>query len=187
MRSTANCGRKRSAIFVRLATRRQHGLQFTTPRHGLNKRCPQFKGFRKVRSRSSRASGSASSCERVLLQIGEARQLTERLREAEIIAERLNDDRRRGQVCAFMTNAYIVLGAADKALVTGARALEIAGVSRLRLRILTTSHLEQANYHRVSIDGSSSLPQATSRRYPRIGSTRLSTAPCLYRSWIGSF
>jgi tetratricopeptide (TPR) repeat protein len=47
-----------------------------------------------------------------------------------------------------MTNAHILLGAPDKALVTGAHALEIAGrLQDLGLRILTTSHLEQANYH----------------------------------------
>jgi len=58
----------------------------------------------------------------VLVQFGEPRLMLERLREAETLAERLNDDRRRGQVCAFMTNIHSQLGELDKALVTGTRA-----------------------------------------------------------------
>jgi tetratricopeptide (TPR) repeat protein len=61
----------------------------------------------------------------------------------------LNDDRRRGRVCAYMTNSYSVLGELDEALVTGTRALEIAGrLGDLELRILTTSYLEQVQYFR---------------------------------------
>ena len=75
--------------------------------------------------------------------------MLERLREAEALAERLNDDRRRGRVCAFMTNTHSLLGELDEALVTGTRALEIAGrLGDLRLRILATSYLEQAHYFR---------------------------------------
>ena len=85
----------------------------------------------------------------VLNQLGEVRRALERLREAEALAERLNDDRRRGRVCAFMTNIHSLLGELDEALVTGTRALEIAGrLGDLRLRILTTSYLEQAHYFR---------------------------------------
>ena len=63
----------------------------------------------------------------VLAQLGEIRLALERLREAEALAERLNDDGRRGRVCAFMTTAHNNLGELDEALVTGARAIEIAG------------------------------------------------------------
>ncbi len=85
----------------------------------------------------------------VLNQLGEGRRMLERLREAESLAERLNDDRRRGQVCAFMTNIHSLLGELDEALVTGTRALEIAGrLGDLKLRILATSYLEQAHYFR---------------------------------------
>jgi hypothetical protein len=38
----------------------------------------------------------------------------ERLREAETLAERLNDDRRRGRVCAFMTNILTLVGELDE-------------------------------------------------------------------------
>jgi class 3 adenylate cyclase/tetratricopeptide (TPR) repeat protein len=85
----------------------------------------------------------------VLSQLGEVRRSLERLREAEILAERLNDDRRRGRVCAFMTNTHSQLGELDEALAPGTRALEIAGrLGDLKLRILTTSYLEPAHYYR---------------------------------------
>jgi len=85
----------------------------------------------------------------VLNQLGEIRRVLERLCEAETLAERLNDDRRRGRVCGFMTLTHSLLGDSDEALVTGTRALEIAGrLGDLRLRIWTTSILEQAHYYR---------------------------------------
>jgi tetratricopeptide (TPR) repeat protein len=85
----------------------------------------------------------------VLTQLGEPRRQLELLREAETLAERLNDDRRRGRVCAFVTNSHSQLGELDEALVTGARALEIAGrLGDLRLRIPATTHLEYAHYLR---------------------------------------
>jgi class 3 adenylate cyclase/tetratricopeptide (TPR) repeat protein len=85
----------------------------------------------------------------VLTPLGEVRRALERLREAEALAERLNDGLRRGQVCAFMTNVYSLLGELEEALVTGTRALEIAGrLGDLRLRILATSYLQNAHYYR---------------------------------------
>jgi predicted ATPase len=85
----------------------------------------------------------------LLNRLGEARRALERLREAEALAERLGDDRRRGRVYAVMTNTHSLLGEPDKALVTGSRALEIAGrLGDLSLRILTTTYLEQAHFHR---------------------------------------
>jgi tetratricopeptide (TPR) repeat protein len=85
----------------------------------------------------------------VLATLGEVRRALERLSEAEALAERLNEDRRRGRVCAFMTNAHSLLGELDEALVTGTRALEIARrLGDLRLNIPTTTQLEQAHYYR---------------------------------------
>jgi tetratricopeptide (TPR) repeat protein len=85
----------------------------------------------------------------VLAQLGEVRRMRERLREAEALAERLDDDRRRGRVCAFAIHAHTMLGELDEALVTGIRALKIAGcLGDLRLRLLTTTYLEQAHYNR---------------------------------------
>jgi class 3 adenylate cyclase/tetratricopeptide (TPR) repeat protein len=85
----------------------------------------------------------------MLGQLGEYRRVLERLCEAEALAETLTDDRRRGRVCAVMTNAHSQLGELDEALVTGTRALEIAGrLGDSRLRLLTTTYLEQAHYLR---------------------------------------
>jgi class 3 adenylate cyclase/tetratricopeptide (TPR) repeat protein len=85
----------------------------------------------------------------VLRQLGEGRKMLEHLREAEAISERLKDDRRRGQVCAFMTTVLSTFDDLDEALVAGNRALEIAhDLGDLRLRIIATSHFEQAHYYR---------------------------------------
>ncbi len=85
----------------------------------------------------------------VLNQLGEVRRTLERLREAESLAQRLNDDRRHARVCALMTNIHSHLGELDEALVSGTRAREIAARSEdLELRILATSYLEQAHYNR---------------------------------------
>jgi class 3 adenylate cyclase/tetratricopeptide (TPR) repeat protein len=85
----------------------------------------------------------------VLNNLGEVRRAMERTREAETIAERLKDDWRRGRVCALVTNIHSLLGDPDEALVTGTRALEIAGrLGDAKLRIVSTSYLEQAHYYR---------------------------------------
>ena len=85
----------------------------------------------------------------VLSQLGRGQRMLECLREAEVLAERLNDDCRRCRVYAFMTVTHSLLGELDEALVTGSRALEIAGrLGDLSLRILATSYLVQANYLR---------------------------------------
>jgi tetratricopeptide (TPR) repeat protein len=85
----------------------------------------------------------------VLHQLGEIRSTLERLREAEALAERLNDDLRRGRVCAFVTNVHNNLGELDEALASGSSALAIARMlGNLDLRILSTSFLAQAHYFR---------------------------------------
>jgi class 3 adenylate cyclase/tetratricopeptide (TPR) repeat protein len=86
---------------------------------------------------------------RVLRQLGEGRLMLEHLRKAEALAERLQDDRRRGQVYALMTTVHSSLDELDEALVTGTRALDISGrLDDLQLRVVATSHLEQAYYYR---------------------------------------
>jgi tetratricopeptide (TPR) repeat protein len=85
----------------------------------------------------------------LLGQLGEYREVMERLREAEVVAETLDDDRRRARLCAVMTNAHSQLGHLDEALRFGTRALAAAGRSGdLALRLLTTTYLEQASYFR---------------------------------------
>jgi class 3 adenylate cyclase/tetratricopeptide (TPR) repeat protein len=84
-----------------------------------------------------------------LVGLGELRGALKRLREAEALAEKLDDDRRRGRVFAVLTNARSHLGELDEALATGTRALEIAGrLGDLRLRLVTTTYLEQAHVFR---------------------------------------
>src|SRR5262249_25162857 len=85
----------------------------------------------------------------VLRQLGEVRQMLEHLREAEVLAGRLKDDRRLGQVCCFMTTVLSTLDEQDEAVVTGTRALEIARrLGDLKLRIVSATYLEQAYYYR---------------------------------------
>ncbi|HEU4342093.1 MAG TPA: AAA family ATPase, partial [Candidatus Binatia bacterium] len=85
----------------------------------------------------------------VLTQLAELRPALERLREAETLSERLNDDHRRARVCSVLMTLHTLLGELDEAVATGTRALEMAGrLGDLRLRILTTSYLEQAQYYR---------------------------------------
>jgi class 3 adenylate cyclase/tetratricopeptide (TPR) repeat protein len=86
---------------------------------------------------------------RVLLTLGEVRHALTPLRQAEILAETLNDNRRRGLVSALLAANHCLLGELDEALVTGTRALEIARrIGDLRTRILTTSNLEMVYYLR---------------------------------------
>ncbi len=85
----------------------------------------------------------------VLRQLGEGRQMLDHLREAEAVATQLKDDRRRGQVCAFMITVQSTLDHLDEALDTGSLALEIAGrLGDLKLRIVATSYLEQVHCYR---------------------------------------
>jgi class 3 adenylate cyclase/tetratricopeptide (TPR) repeat protein len=81
--------------------------------------------------------------------LGEVREALERLREAETIAERLNDDHRRGLVSALMTNTHSLLGELDAALASGGRGLAIAAsLGDSALRTVATAYLEQAHYYR---------------------------------------
>jgi DNA-binding winged helix-turn-helix (wHTH) protein/tetratricopeptide (TPR) repeat protein len=94
----------------------------------------------------------------VLIRLGEAQQLLDRLREAEVLAKMLADDRRIAQVYAFITNAHLLCGAPQEALATGVRALEMAErISDLRLRLSATTFLEQAHYHLADYGSSARL------------------------------
>jgi tetratricopeptide (TPR) repeat protein len=85
----------------------------------------------------------------VLIQLGEYRTALERLHEAEALAETLNDNRRRGRVCGFLTTMLLQLGDLDEARAFGTRALAIAGeLGDLELRILSTSFLGVVHHHR---------------------------------------
>jgi class 3 adenylate cyclase len=123
----------------------------------------------------------------VLANLGEVRRALERTREAERIAERLNDDHRRGRVSALVTNIHTLLGELDEALTSGNRALEIAGrLGDPRLRILSTSYLEQVHYYRADYERSSSWLSTTSPpcrrvavRVLRDGRPAVDLGPCV--------
>jgi class 3 adenylate cyclase/tetratricopeptide (TPR) repeat protein len=84
----------------------------------------------------------------LLSQLAEARRAFEIVLEAQALAERLNDDHRRGLVFAFTTH-HLASSAPGEALVAGRRALEIAErLGDLGLRLVTTDYLEQAHFWR---------------------------------------
>lgn len=85
----------------------------------------------------------------VLTPLGELRRAREHLREADFLAQELNDDYRRGRVSAALMTIHSLLGDLDEAIVTGTRALDIAEhLDDLKLRIPIISYLEQAHYYR---------------------------------------
>jgi class 3 adenylate cyclase/tetratricopeptide (TPR) repeat protein len=84
----------------------------------------------------------------VLTQLNEVRHVLEQLREAEALARRLSDDRRRGSACAFLTATHALLGQLDEGLVTFEHALEIAeSLGDFKLRIVAMSYHEQLQYY----------------------------------------
>ena len=85
----------------------------------------------------------------VLMQLVEFQRCLEVLREAEALADRLDDDGRRGRVGVFLAHMHTRLDDPDTGLVHGHRSLEIAGrLGDLRLRILATSFLGHAHFCR---------------------------------------
>ena len=89
----------------------------------------------------------------VLYQVDELRGARERLREAQTLAERLNDDRRRGRVGAFLASIDFILGDLEGALASGTHAAAIAErLGDLELRILTTSVVGGLHYQRAEFE-----------------------------------
>jgi DNA-binding SARP family transcriptional activator len=85
----------------------------------------------------------------VLMQLAEFERCLAVLREADALAERLDDDRRRGRVSAFLANMHTRLDDPDTGLVHGRRSRDIAErLGDVRLRILATSFLAQAHFCR---------------------------------------
>ena len=122
----------------------------------------------------------------VLNSLGEP--LLARVREAEMLAEKLNDDRRRGLALARMSVTHANAGELDEALATGARAVEIAGsLGDLRLRIRTTSvlalaYLALGEYEHVvtlASDDIAALPDEWT--YQRLGG---STPPSIFDRYL---
>jgi tetratricopeptide (TPR) repeat protein len=110
----------------------------------------------------------------VLRQLGEVRQMVDHLREAEALAERLKDDRRRGQVCSFMTTVLSTLNELEEAVLAGTRAVEIAQRrGDLRLGAVATSCLEEAYYYRGE--------------YGHVVNIATASLPALPVEWVGEY
>ena len=82
----------------------------------------------------------------ILLNLGEARDMLRRVQEAEMIGDRLSDDRLRARVNSFLASIHSLLGNLDEALEAGNRAVEIAGrLGDWRLQVLAKTYLGQAH------------------------------------------
>ena len=94
-------------------------------------------------------------------QLNDLPRALDRLREAEVLAERLDDDGRRGRVWAVMTNAHSLLGEMDEAVASGTRALAMAErLDDLGLRLLTSTYLAQQYYFRGEFERAIELATA---------------------------
>jgi tetratricopeptide (TPR) repeat protein len=85
----------------------------------------------------------------VLGGLGEARTALQHMREAEVLAEALNDERRRGLVCAHATNLRTLQGELGQALANGTRALAIAEqIGDASLSTMSEIYLTQVHWYR---------------------------------------
>ena len=123
----------------------------------------------------------------VLMQLGDAQQMVQRLREAEILADRLSDDRLRVRAGSFLTSIQAMLGELDKSLVTGIRALEIAGsLKDWKLNMPATISLGQVHYLRGDYGRTANYSRTALRQYPRTRSTIALTSRCRRRSTVAT-
>jgi hypothetical protein len=185
----ASCARRPSTISGRPDAKLPRGRLSRMPGAGWSRRWEFFEALPENQSTLEHAFDIRLELRGPLTQLAQLRHAMERLREADVLAGRLNDDRRRGRVLGFMTNLHTLLGDVSDAFVTGARALEIARhLGELDLRITTTTLLEQAHsrfadYERVvelATDNLSVLP--ADRAHEGFG---LAIPPCVYdRLWL---
>jgi class 3 adenylate cyclase/tetratricopeptide (TPR) repeat protein len=126
----------------------------------------------------------------VLAQLGEIKRGLALLREAEALAEQLNDEQRRGRLYASMTNIHTLLGAMDEALAFGSQAMAIARArGDLQIRITATTHLEQAHYYlgdyaRVVELGTENLAALPADRIYDYFGNAAAPAPVYDRYWM---
>jgi len=103
----------------------------------------------------------------VLNQLGEGRLLSQRTREAETLAERLDDDHRRCRVWAFLTTVHVQVGELDEALQKRTRALDLAEqLGDPALRIPAPNCLAQVCYYRAEYDRVANLISDTFAAFP---------------------
>src|SRR4030095_9526333 len=83
----------------------------------------------------------------VLIQLGEGRRALQLMREAEVWAKRLRDERRQSRVYAVLANTHTLLGDVDEGVAAGIRAWTIAcAVGDLESQIQSRLCLQQAHY-----------------------------------------
>jgi len=81
--------------------------------------------------------------------LGEPGRVFDHLREAEALALRLNDHRRRARVVALVSQSYMIVGDHDQALEAGQRALHLAEAANdLDAEVMANAALGVASYHR---------------------------------------
>jgi tetratricopeptide (TPR) repeat protein len=79
--------------------------------------------------------------------LGEFGRILAYLREAEILAEALDDPRRLGQISLFLSNYFYIMGTHDQAITAGQRALALATADGdVVLQALANQHLGVAYY-----------------------------------------
>ena len=103
-----------------------------------------------------------------LTNLGETRKALQRLREAEPLAEKLNDESRRGLVCTGMCVMNCYHGELDHALANGARALAIAEqIGDASLRSLAVNDLIQVHWNRGEYERVVELATGSPAEMPR--------------------
>jgi tetratricopeptide (TPR) repeat protein len=88
-----------------------------------------------------------------LLSSGQVGRILTYLREAEALAEALDDPHRLGQLSNFLSHHFIIIGASDQAIAAGQRALATASgdavLRALANRYLGQAYRDQGDYHRA--------------------------------------
>ena len=124
-----------------------------------------------------------------LVQLGDLQRAREYLTQAASLAERLKDDRRSGQACAFLVNVHALLGELDEAGEFGERALETAAaVGSSEIRIIASMYLAQTHYYRGDYDRAIGLgiENVTARPLDRIDTSSVQAVGGLVnvRFWL---
>ena len=124
-----------------------------------------------------------------LLPSGDFGRLLAALREAEALAEALDDPRRLGQVSAFLANYFYIMGAYDQAIDAAQRALTLATVNgdvvlhALANLYLGYAHWAQGDYGRAIVCFGQTVASVDgARRYERFGQVILPAV--ISRAWL---
>jgi len=97
----------------------------------------------------------------VLANLGETRSGAQCLRQADVFAGKLSDDRRRGRLLAMLASYCAMHGELDEAVVKGQCALAMAErTDNAALRIQTQAYLEQVHYYRADYEQVADLAAA---------------------------